>query len=262
MDLCALLTYGLPLVHSHELEKRAAQCGLDCLAAKIVATATKASSQSEQAVAVKPVQATSDIVSVDKVASAESESADDAKQKMQGVAQKLGIHSARFLSVEADYYTWSLEQRQNRVEANSVDELCKSVVMENTHIGGGGGEAASDPRRVSRILVLVQYVAKLHRDKLHRAIRDMEVARGIPPLGKRQYNFRLIDAEECQRLTGFGHNAVTPLGLDFPVVMSDRIESLPGGCFWLGGGHKDLKLNLSVSDVKNVLGATVADITA
>lgn len=45
------------------------------------------------------------------------------------------------------------------------------------------------------------------------------------------------------QLTGFRHNAVSPIGLatKLPVIMSDRVAALQPPVFWLGGGEADLK---------------------
>lgn len=45
------------------------------------------------------------------------------------------------------------------------------------------------------------------------------------------------------QLTGFQHNAVSPIGLatDLPIIMSDRVAALQPPVFWLGGGEPDLK---------------------
>lgn len=45
------------------------------------------------------------------------------------------------------------------------------------------------------------------------------------------------------QLTGFRHNAVSPIGLAtaLPIIMSDRVAALQPPVFWLGGGEADLK---------------------
>jgi len=177
-------------------------------------------------------------------------------QQMITKAARLGLHSAKFLSVEPGYYDQSLEWRCTRLKAGSVDELCKSVVLENTRINPG-----DSPLRVQCILVIIQYIAKLNKDKLTALTREIEVKRGLPGLGKKQYNLRLLDGDACAKLTGFEHNAVTPVGLELPVVISDKILELPSGSFWMGGGHIDLKLNLSTQDATGPLGAVIADVT-
>lgn len=179
------------------------------------------------------------------------------QQKMEQKAAALGLKSAKFIAVEPNYYEQELEWRRNRVSANSADEMCKSVVMENTKLGDD-----AEPGRVRFVLVLVQYVAKLHKEKLMRAVQSMETKNGLAPMARKAYNMRLLDGQACVDMTGFGHNAVTPLGLDIPVVLSDKITQLPSGCFWLGGGHADLKIRLSTEEVQSVLKATSADITS
>ena len=50
---------------------------------------------------------------------------------------------------------------------------------------------ASEPGRVRCVLVIVQYVAKLHKEKLIKVVQALEAARSLAPLGKKQYNMRL-----------------------------------------------------------------------
>ena len=57
--------------------------------------------------------------------------------------------------------------------------------------------------------------------------------------------------ETSDELSGFEHNAVTPIGMRTPVPMllSDKIKMLPEGKVWLGGGEVDLKLRLDVAQL-------------
>lgn len=166
----------------------------------------------------------------------------EVQRTMEEKAAALGLASAYFLAVEPGYYEQTLEWRRDRLGATSVEELCKSVVLENTKRGED-----AELGRIRCVLVLVQYVAKLNKEKLIRTVQAMEASKGLPALGKKQYNMRLLEGDTCAALTGFQHNAVTPLGLDLPMVLSDKISTLPSGCFWLGGGHVDLKLRWAVS---------------
>ena len=135
-------------------------------------------------------------------------SVEEVQKAMEGKARSLNL-SALLLAVDANppYYEQSLEWRRDRLSANSVEELCKSVVLENTKL-----DASSEAGRVRCVLVIVQYVAKLHKEKLIKVVQGMESAKGLPPLGKKQYNMRLLEGTACQKMTGYGHNAVTPLG--------------------------------------------------
>lgn len=135
-------------------------------------------------------------------------SVEEVQKAMEDKAKELNL-SALLLAVDADppYYEQSLEWRRDRLSANSVEELCKSVVLENTKL-----DASSEAGRVRCVLVIVQYVAKLHKEKLIKVVQGMESAKGLPALGKKQYNMRLLEGTACQEMMGCGHNAVTPLG--------------------------------------------------
>jgi prolyl-tRNA editing enzyme YbaK/EbsC (Cys-tRNA(Pro) deacylase) len=57
-------------------------------------------------------------------------------------------------------------------------------------------------------------------------------------------------ADDCTaQLTGYGHNAVTPVcsATRMPIVMSDRIAALDGP-FFLGGGETDLKISMPAAE--------------
>ena len=184
----------------------------------------------------------------------------EVEERMETKVKVLGL-SAKLLAVEAKcgevaYYEQSLEWRCKRLGASCVEELCKSVVLENTKKESG------EVGRIHCVLVIVQYVAKLHKEKLIKVVQGMEAAKGLPPLGKKQYNMRLLEGAACQEITGCGHNAVTPLGQDLPMILSDSIAQLSSDQFWLGGGHVDLKLRLKTSEAIKTLGLTVADVTS
>ena len=61
-------------------------------------------------------------------------------------------------------------------------------------------------------------------------------------------------AQVSMRLTGFVHNAVSPVGMatpEMPIVLSHRIQALGvsdgAGFMWFGGGEPDLKLGMPVA---------------
>lgn len=280
VDLPYLAAIGLPIVASAATAAAALQKELEKLAAVTPAKASPgvapkakaaavAPKELKKPAAVAPAKASPGIAPKAKAAAVASKALappspatniDEAVQavlaEMKAKAASAGLHSSQFLPVEPGYYDQPLEWRCQRLGASSVNELCKSVVLENTRM-----DDSAEPQRIRRVLVIVQYVAKLHKEKLSLAVRGMETLRGLPVMGKKQYNMRLLEGEACAKLTGFEHNAVTPLGLDLPIILSDEIAHLPSATFWLGGGHVDLKLRLSVEEVKSVLGAVVADVT-
>jgi hypothetical protein len=71
---------------------------------------------------------------------------------------------------------------------------------------------------------LRQYVARLHADKLKQAAHRQQKEAG-GELSVKRFNMRLVHEEVSDRLTGFQHNAVTPVGSaspQMPIVMSHR----------------------------------------
>mgnify|MGYP003686237919 CR=1 FL=1 len=87
-----------------------------------------------------------------------------------------------------------------------------------------------------------------------------------PPRRRRrvggQYNMRLIDGALSDAMSGFEHNAVTPLGLatPMPIIVHSAIAKLPGGHFWLGGGEVDLKLRFDTAVFLEHFKPVVADV--
>lgn len=77
-------------------------------------------------------------------------------------------------------------------------------------------------------------------------------------IGRKYFNFRVLDEEISTEMTGFPRNGVTPflLGEEIKVVIaSDNINKGVGSgpwtrAFWLGGGNVDVKLSnfLSLSN--------------
>ena len=64
----------------------------------------------------------------------------------------------------------------------------------------------------------MQYISKLDTEKLRGLVRDL-----MPPekqLSKKKFNFQLADEEVSFELSGFSHNAVTPIGMRHPVPVS------------------------------------------
>jgi prolyl-tRNA editing enzyme YbaK/EbsC (Cys-tRNA(Pro) deacylase) len=82
---------------------------------------------------------------------------------------------------------------------------------------------------------------------MHDAVRRLE---GKNAVGKKQYSIRMVSQEVSDALSGFPHNAVTPIGMAKPVLvlLSDKIKTLPEGKMWLGGGEVDLKVRLDVAE--------------
>eukprot|EP00955_Chlamydomonas_euryale_P050472 354565-Chlamydomonas_euryale.AAC.3 len=106
--------------------------------------------------------------------------------------------------------------------------------MENTkaHASVDGWK---DPRNSKYYLVLVQYSARLATDKINKFVWSMN------SLGTKFYNMRLCKPEVNDQLTGFRHNAVSPVGMaepDVPIIMSHKIAELQPPFFFMVGRRR------------------------
>ncbi|KAG2434874.1 hypothetical protein HYH02_012074 [Chlamydomonas schloesseri] len=155
------------------------------------------------------------------------------------------VSEARFVRVPADYYDQPLEFRRDCLGAASIDHLCKSIVMENTraHESVTGWD---DPKHSKYYCVIVQYTARLHADKLKVALCEL----GGRRFGRQYYNMRLAPEEVNDALTGYSHNAVSPIGMkeDLPIILSSKITQLDPPLFWMGAGEVDLKVGMDVQE--------------
>ena len=104
----------------------------------------------------------------------------------------------------------------------------------------------------------LQYAAKFHGEKLKRYIHKLNGQLGI------QY-FRLTfaPAETSERISGYAHGSVTPVGIRtrIPLILSDEIAKLQPNFFWMGGGEQDLKLGMTVPDFINAYKPLIVDCT-
>lgn len=65
--------------------------------------------------------------------------------------------------MQGDYYNWTLEKRRETLQADSVEKLCKTIVMENTKATDEDAQLEGYSRYW---LVCVQYCRKLNAEKL------------------------------------------------------------------------------------------------
>ena len=64
-------------------------------------------------------------------------------------------------------------------------------------------------------MVIVQYVSKLDTELLRGLVRDLRPK--DEQLSKKKFNFQLADEATSFELSGYSHNAVTPVGMRHPV---------------------------------------------
>lgn len=117
------------------------------------------------------------------------------------------------------------------------------------------------------VMVIVQYIRKLHREKLSKVLSHLQGQ------SKNKQNWRLAEEQSSDQLTGYTHNSVTPIGSITPLTMliSHHALSLAtehtddtdtdGRYIRLGGGATDVKWKVNVVQLIAAFGAIVADIT-
>lgn len=179
---------------------------------------------------------------------------DDVK-RVKRACTELKLSSARLHKVPSDYYQHSLEERRQILAAPSVDCLCKSMLIENTHCVN---DDCSDPKNSKFYCIVMQYTTKLSTDKIMRYLRELNDNK----LGKRKFYFRLAHADEQSKLTGYKFNAVAPVGMteNVPIIVSERILQTVQNIY-LGGGEVDVKLEVNAKEFVEATGAFVADVT-
>jgi prolyl-tRNA editing enzyme YbaK/EbsC (Cys-tRNA(Pro) deacylase) len=191
------------------------------------------------------------------VSTAADESDVHARLKSELIAR--GIRDFRFVRAPSEYYEQPLEFRMEVCKASSIHHLCKALIMVNTR-AAENCQGWSDPTFSQYYLVIIQYSkGRIHTDKLNKFIHGLAAGR----CGKSQVNMRLCREEVSNELSGFEHNAVSPIGLKerLPMVISDKILKLEPDFFFLGAGEVDLKVGLRARDFVEVYKPFVCDLT-
>ncbi|KAF9586218.1 hypothetical protein BGW38_008428 [Lunasporangiospora selenospora] len=158
----------------------------------------------------------------------------------------------RFFHVASDYYSWPFEQRIRVMAAPSTFHLCKTLVLENTK----HRQDETKPLDQDRYwCVIVQYEAAVNITKLEKAVREWTGA------SRKAMHLRVAPAEKSLELTGFENGAVSPIGLrtDLPIVLSSSITELSPPLLYLGAGHVDWKVALSVQSFVEKWNVRVVD---
>lgn len=166
-----------------------------------------------------------------------------------------GLHSATFQWVPSNYYQENLQWRRDALHAPSIQHLCKTILMENTHCTRDDCAERNNSRYY---LVVYQYVDRFNSDMVGRVVQELN-----PGMGKKKFNFRLADPVEAEKLTGVKSGAVAPFGaaMPIPVILSANILKLAPPHLYVGGGHVDCKCRLDVEEFVRVLDPIVATVT-
>lgn len=171
---------------------------------------------------------------------------DDQMRRARASVESLGLYSATWTWVPDRYYTWPLEQRAAHLRSPTTSRLCKSLLLENKKVTNETFDVETHPRFV---LVVLQYDAELSTDLLTRSIRRLRPV-GEGRLDPSQFDWRVADPADNDRITGYKFNSVTPFGLlePVPIVLSDSVSEL--GYFWMGGGHGECRMCLACAEGK------------
>ncbi|KAF5729861.1 hypothetical protein HS088_TW20G00226 [Tripterygium wilfordii] len=168
--------------------------------------------------------------------------------RLSAMLRSNGVNDFLFKRVPSDYYDWTLESRREILGAASVDHLCKSIVLVNTQAPSNVVDC-SDRNYSKYYIVVVQYTARFNAETVKNFLYSLNNGQ----LSKKKFNMRLAPEETSVKLTGYGHNAVTCIGMqtDIPVILDEAIVKLTPDFFWLGGGEVDLKLGVRTSEFIN-----------
>ncbi|CDJ53965.1 YbaK / prolyl-tRNA synthetases associated domain containing protein, putative [Eimeria brunetti] len=147
------------------------------------------------------------------------------------------------INPKAYYSVSDLSERLEMLGAASVNQLCKTIVVENTK------QTGPEDRLNSRYyLVVLQYQDKLNGERVKDLIKA-ENAKVGRRLGNKKLNFNFCNSFES--LTGFKRNGVTALNpkSKTPVIISIKLFFMQQQIVFLGGGAPDLKLELPLLDL-------------
>jgi prolyl-tRNA editing enzyme YbaK/EbsC (Cys-tRNA(Pro) deacylase) len=166
------------------------------------------------------------------------------------------VVGAKFHWVPSDYYDRPLNWRRDILKAPSVTHLCKSMLVENTSYSDKVPNDPTTHNNERYYIAVFQYVERFDSDKLMKYFREVNAG-----VGKKNFNYRVSDQGE--KITGFSNGAFTVYGLSQPVtvVLSKKAAELSPPTLYLGGGHIDLKLEISVQEFIRTAQPIIADIT-
>ncbi len=177
--------------------------------------------------------------------------------------QSTHCYSAAWRHCPSGYYSRSLDERVKDLGANNIAQLCKACLFENKNYVAPDCKM-DDPTNSRYYLIVVQYIESINAKKLASELR------GLRPPGSTRFSpayfsdLRLAPSDEAMALTGYGHNGVSPFGMldpTIPIVVCASITKIRPQFIWMGGGHPDWKLGVSVSEFVKGLNAIVLDVS-
>jgi hypothetical protein len=97
------------------------------------------------------------------------------------------------------YYSKTLEQRREILNAPSIDFLCKTIILENTAYN----EKYEGPFYPKYICVVFQYITKFHSEKLGKFVKNYQNANCKDKASNKYFHYRLVDEKLSVDLSGY-----------------------------------------------------------
>jgi prolyl-tRNA editing enzyme YbaK/EbsC (Cys-tRNA(Pro) deacylase) len=131
-----------------------------------------------------------------------------------------------------------------------LDGQSSTDLISNQHL------ESTNPKYVA---VVVQYTDKISTKKLNLYVRKL--AGSVQ--SSKCFNMRVMPEEIALKLTGYGKNGVSPIGMlhNVLVLVTDKIAQLDPHLVYLGAGHVDWKIGISVSHLLQVTNSHVVDLS-
>lgn len=178
---------------------------------------------------------------------------DDLKSRLTAYFLKEKIYSYKLFEVPTDYYKRPLEERRDLLGISNKAGICKSVIVENT---------AFDENIKCEIykryyLIVVQYTNEFYAEGICRNLKAYINKKYNIKIPKSKYHLRVCDKKAAYDMTGFTFNGIGPYLMkenDMFFIFPLTLYRLYPNFFTLGGGHRDLKVGVSVSDFMKLFG--------
>jgi prolyl-tRNA editing enzyme YbaK/EbsC (Cys-tRNA(Pro) deacylase) len=186
---------------------------------------------------------------------------DDAMRRARRAVEQFSCFSAVWKFVPHDYYSWTLQQRADCLQATTIHSLCKSLLMENRKVpsydddnhnrdNNNGDQQKNDPTNPKYVMILLQYATTLDVKKLTNVIRTLRT-NVKERLLETQFDWRIASYEDNLRITGYECGSVTPYGLlrprDVTYIISSEVAKYP--FVYMGGGHTQCKLGIAYDEL-------------
>ena len=153
-----------------------------------------------------------------------------------------GYRSFELKFASPSFFAMGLPERKVFLGAASEYHMCKCIIMENKKFKP---EMASEFYQ-KYVCVVIQFKTNLNNEKLIKAMKNYQNSNCAEKVSRKGFHYRLAPDTVNAELSGYMHNAVTPFmfkNTEVPMVVSDRIQRLKPGFFWLGGGHVNTKIS-------------------